>query len=227
MVSPPGPAPLGSSAPGSCPGDPCLSTSRSWGLGHGLRSPRSPLDLVVGVGGPRLGPQRTDVRALRRRGGEGRRWYPAVPCGEGPDDSPSRRRGPSSAGILVFGPLGAPLPSWRVAPRTSSLSVRSWRVHEVSLTDATKLLAEDPTHASLLHWVRFSWPRTPLRVLHLQTGANPASVMGCCLGFCGGEVVMPRRLGMRSDVKGQPAYCLNVVIAEVGLCLLLNFDLFL
>lgn len=64
VVSPQGPAPLGSSAPGSCPGDPCLHTSRSWGLGRGLRSPRSPLDLVVGDGGPGLGPRRTDVTAL-------------------------------------------------------------------------------------------------------------------------------------------------------------------
>lgn len=84
VVSPPGPAPLGSSAPGSCPGDPCLPTSRSWGLGRGLRPPRSLLDLVVGDGGPRLGPRRTDVRALSEARW-GRRWYPAVPpVGRGP-----------------------------------------------------------------------------------------------------------------------------------------------
>lgn len=149
MVSPPGPAPLGSSAPGSCPGDPRLPTSRSWGLGRGLRPPRSPLDLVVGDGGPRLRPRRTDVRALSEARW-GRRWYPAVPPWGGARRLPSRRRGPSSGGILVFGPLGAPLPTWRVAPRTSSLSVRSWRVDGVSITDATEILAEDPTRASLL-----------------------------------------------------------------------------
>lgn len=70
-------------------------------------APRSPLALVRKGDGLRLGPQHTDAGPCWRGEVGKARWFPAVPCGQGPGDSRLHGLGPQSASIWVFIHLGA------------------------------------------------------------------------------------------------------------------------
>jgi hypothetical protein len=118
-----GPAPLRSSRPGSSPGDPALTTVPGRGLdrvsgpGFPLGDPSEPSGL--GQEGWRA-PVRSSAHSCRalleeREVGKAR-WYPAVPCREGPGDSRSHGLSPQSASIWGFIHHGAFFPFQVGAP---------------------------------------------------------------------------------------------------------------